>query len=42
MFHSRGSGSPLVEKERVVDRFFGGRAGDGGPAPGPSAKKEQS
>ena len=42
MFHSRGSGSPLVEKERVVDRFFGGRAGEGGPAPGPSAKKEQS
>ena len=41
MFHSRGSGVPLVEKERVVERFFGGRAGDGGRASGPPAKKEK-
>ena len=36
MFHSRGSGIPLVDKERVVERFFGG------PAPGPRTKREQT
>lgn len=33
MFHSGGSGVPLVEKERVVERFFGNRiAGTAGPS----------
>ena len=32
MFHSGGSGVPLVEKERVVERFFGHRS-PGTPAP---------
>lgn len=32
MFHAGGSGVPLVEKERVVERFFGHRS-PGTPAP---------
>ena len=27
LFHAGGTGAPLVEKERVVDRFFGGATG---------------
>ena len=36
MFHSGGTGVPLVEKERVVERFFRDRRPDGG-APSRSA-----
>ena len=32
MFHAGGTGAPLVEKERVVERFFRGRRPAGKPA----------
>ena len=32
LFHTGGTGSPLVEKERVVERFFGGAEAPTGPA----------
>ena len=33
LFHAGGTGAPLVEKERVVERFFGGAPG---ASPGPT------
>ena len=34
LFHAGGTGAPLVEKERVVERFFGGAAERGAVAAG--------
>ena len=38
MFHAGGTGAPLVEKERVVERFFRGRR-PAGEAPSRSANE---
>ncbi len=40
LYHAGGTGAPLVEKERVVERFFGGAAGRGAVAAGGGRRAE--